>query len=252
MVIFYKMSNTINALATDFIKNPTDDNAINLMRLIRSERFFELSVLLGTYFMKLYPYSIDIKDELALNAYFLGNHNLAFDVLDDIIQRVNHESVWKYLFNQHFSIDHVCDRYTFYNPEKVNQIIKREKSKTPLVTLTITTCKRFDLFEKTINSIINCFDIELIDFWFCVDDNSSDEDRKTMQRLYPFFTFYFKTKEEKGHPRSMNIIKKHLKTPYQLHLEDDWKFFVKRSFIKNALDVLSCNANIGQCLFNKN
>jgi len=252
MVIFYKMSNTINALATDFIKNPTDDNAINLMRLIRSERFFELSVLLGTYFMKLYPYSIDIKDELALNAYFLGNHNLAFDVLDDIIQRVNHESVWKYLFNQHFSIDHVSDRYTFYNPEKVNQIIKREKSKTPLITLTITTCKRFDLFEKTINSIINCFDIELIDFWFCVDDNSSDEDRNKMQQLYPFFTFYFKTKEEKGHPRSMNIIKKHLKTPYQLHLEDDWKFFVKRTYIKNALDVLSCNANIGQCLFNKN
>jgi len=231
------MSNTTNALATDFLKNPTDENALHLLKCLRSEKMHELSVIIGVYFIKRYPYSIDIKDELALNAYFIGNHHLAFDILDDIIQKVNHESVWKYLFNQHFSIDHVSDRYTYYNLEKVTEIKNRELSKTPLVTLTITTCKRFDLFEKTINSIINCFDVEFIDRWLCVDDNSSIEDRNKMQQLYPFFTFYFKTKEEKGHPRSMNIIKKHVKTPYQLHLEDDWKFFVKRPYIQNALDV---------------
>ena len=39
----------------------------------------------------------------------------------------------------------------------------------------MTTCKRFDLFEKTINSILNCFDVENIDEWFLVDDNSSVE-----------------------------------------------------------------------------
>lgn len=246
------MSDTVNTLALNFIKTPIDENAINIMKCLRSEQRSDLSVILGIYFLSLFPYSIDIKDELALNAYFTGNHILAFDVIDDIIQKVNHESIWKYLFNQHFSIDHVSDRYTFYNKEKVNAILNRKKTEIPLLTLTITTCKRFDLFEKTINSIINCFDIELIDFWFCVDDNSSTEDRKKMQELYPFFTFYFKTIEEKGHPRSMNIIKKHLSTPYQFHLEDDWKFFVKRPYIKNALDVLSCNSNIGQCLFNKN
>jgi GR25 family glycosyltransferase involved in LPS biosynthesis len=241
-----------NALAINFIKNPTDENVVSLLQSLRNEKRFDLSVLIGTYFMSVFPYSIDIKDELALNAYYMGNHDLAFDIMDNILQSVNQELTWKYLFNQHFSIDHVSDRYTFYNKEKINQIVYRQKTEIPLLTLTITTCKRFDLFEKTINSIINCFDIELIDFWFCVDDNSSNEDRKKMQELYPFFTFYFKTVEEKGHPRSMNIIKNHLKTPYQLHLEDDWKFFVKRPYIKNALDVLSCNGNIGQCLFNKN
>ena len=122
-----------------------------------------------------------------------------------------------------------------------------------MVSFTITTCKRFDLFEKTINSFLNCVkDLYLIDFWYCVDDNSSDEDREKMKRLYPFFTFYFKSKEEKGHPQSLNIIRSIVKTPYILHLEDDWKFFVKRNYITDSLDVLASNAKLGQCLFNKN
>ena len=155
------------------------------------------------------------------------------------------------LQKQNLNIKHVCDRYIFYNKEKVDQIIS-QKSDVPLVTMSITTCKRFDLFEKTINSFINCCDIEKIDNWICVDDNSSEEDRKKMQNLYPFFTFIFKTPYQKGHVQSMNIIRSLAKTPYLLHMEDDFKFFVKREYIKDALDVLSCNNKIGQCLFNKN
>ena len=46
----------------------------------------------------------------------------------------------------------------------------------------ITTCKRFDLFEKTINSFIQCCkDVLLIDKWLCIDDNSSDTDREKMK-----------------------------------------------------------------------
>jgi GR25 family glycosyltransferase involved in LPS biosynthesis len=103
------------------------------------------------------------------------------------------------------------------------------------------------------NSILNCFeDIEKIDYWLCVDDNSSEEDRQKMKELYPFFTFYFKTLAEKGHPQSMNIIRNKVTTPYLLHLEDDWKFFEKKCYIEECMDVLSSNASIGQCLINKN
>jgi hypothetical protein len=106
------------------------------------------------------------------------------------------------------------------------------------ILFTITTCKRFDLFEQTMNTILNCFDIEEIDDFFIVDDNSSEEDREKMKTLYPFCNFYFKTQEEKGHPRSMNIIKNYVKTEYLIHLEDDWKFFVKKDYVKKAKDVL--------------
>jgi GR25 family glycosyltransferase involved in LPS biosynthesis len=85
-----------------------------------------------------------------------------------------------------------------------------------------------------------------------VDDNSSEEDRVKMKEKYPFFEFYFKTPQEKGHPRSMNIIRDKVKTPYIFHMEDDWQFISKRKYISECMDVLSQSDKFGQCLVNRN
>jgi hypothetical protein len=202
----------------------------------------------------MFPGSTDIKDECAISSYYTNNHEKAYDIHEDCLSMkgLTQDRAWRILFNQHFSINNVADRYIFYNKDKINDILNRKQKDFPLVTLTITTCKRFDLFEKTMNSLINCVDIDEIDFWFCVDDNSSPEDRQKMKELYPFFEFYFKDIKEKGHPQSMNIIRNYVKTPYIFHLEDDWKFFVKRNYIKDSIDIIESNKSIGQCLFNKN
>jgi dTDP-4-dehydrorhamnose 3,5-epimerase-like enzyme len=159
-----------------------------------------------------------------------------------------------------------------YNEKLVNKIYentKNTKNTKKSVTLSITTCKRLNLFERTMNSFINCCtDILLIDEFICVDDNSSEEDRKKMQTLYPFFTWIFKGPEEKGHIASMNIIIDRVKTDYLLHMEDDWLFTKKLSYISNGLEILNqkeinqvdtipANRNInskivGQVVFNKN
>lgn len=244
-----------NHLSEIFFDNPTEHNAINLLRVIRTHGHNHIVIFLGEFLSSLFPTYLDILDELALCSYFTNNQIMAFDYHTAQLKArgLTESHANKLLFNQHFSIDHVSDRYIFYNQEKINQITQRKPSKFPLLTLSITTCKRFDLFEKTINSIINCFeDIDKIDYWLCVDDNSSEEDREKMSKRYPFFTFYFKTIEEKGHPQSMNIIRNKVTTPYLLHLEDDWKFIEKKCYITECLDVLSSNAAIGQCLINKN
>ena len=247
-------SEQIDTIIHNFILFPCEPNAVNLIRVVRSSNLFHLCVMVSEYFSKMFPSSTDIKDECAISSYYINNHEKAFDIHEDCLtmKGLTQDRAWRLLFNQHFSINHVADRYIFYNKEKIDGIIQRKQKDFPLVTLTITTCKRFDLFEKTINSIINCVDIDEIDFWFCVDDNSSDEDRQKMKELYPFFEFYFKDISEKGHPQSMNIIRNYIKTPYVFHLEDDWKFFVKRNYIKDAIDIIESNKQIGQCLFNKN
>jgi hypothetical protein len=122
------------------------------------------------------------------------------------------------------------------------------------VMFTITTCKRFDLFERTMNSFTqHCKDINMISRWVCVDDNSSEEDRKKMMDKYPFIEFIFKNEENKGHSRSMNIIQEISKHyDYVLHMEDDWEFFESKYYIKPALEIMKENSKIGQVLFNKN
>jgi hypothetical protein len=125
------------------------------------------------------------------------------------------------------------------------------------ILLTITSCKRFDLFVKTINSFITCCkDIHMINTFYCIDDNSSTEDREKMLRKFPFFKFYFKKENEKGHLNSMNHIWNKLneiRPKYWIHLEDDWLFLKPDFYVTRAIQSLEKWNNIGvhQVLFNK-
>jgi hypothetical protein len=139
-----------------------------------------------------------------------------------------------------------------------NKLNSKKNKKDVNVVFTITTCKRYDLFTKTMNSFLMCCkDIELIDHFICIDDNSSKEDRANMLKNYPFIKYYFKKEDEKGHLISMNMIwdkLKELKPTYWIHLEDDWKFIKPTNYIQKSIDFLEKykKENIHQILFNKN
>ncbi|AYV80743.1 MAG: glycosyltransferase family 2 [Harvfovirus sp.] len=157
--------------------------------------------------------------------------------------------------------------YKKYNRVVVDQIMKNiAENKDLMLTCTITSCKRFDLFQNTINSMMNnCLDICMISRWVCIDDNSDEADIKKMKDMYPFFEIIWKGIEDKGHLKSMNMIINLVKSPYLLHLEDDWLFIEKKNYIKPALEILNqekiflledvpsyLNKTIKQVLFNKN
>ena len=170
------------------------------------------------------------------------------------------------LYSNSFS-KNIDIKYLIEN-KKIN--VSNEKN----IILTMTTCKRYILFEKTINSFINCcLDKDLINKWYIVDDNSSEEDREKMKTNYPFIEFVFKTTEQKGHALSMNLIRNYIienKYKYQIHLEDDWLFYKKLNYIQDSLKIMNVdtfdfiepnntykiqqyeNKKIKQVLFNKN
>lgn len=120
--------------------------------------------------------------------------------------------------------------------------------------ITMTTCKRMDLTYRTINSMLNCI-TDLTDYvseFIIVDDNSSEDDRTALEKAYPFIRLIRKTPDEKGHPRSMNMIFDLVKEyVYHFHIEDDWEFFYTMNYISKCKKVLSLNSNYGQCLINR-
>jgi GR25 family glycosyltransferase involved in LPS biosynthesis len=127
------------------------------------------------------------------------------------------------------------------------------------VFISFTTCKRLDLFKQTMGSILNHWlDKEKIDYWFCVDDNSSKSDREYMKSNFPWVTYYMKSDSEKGHRESMNIIwnkLSELKPKYWIHMEDDFLFYTKRNYVQDSIKVLQTyhtSKNIRQVLFNRN
>lgn len=175
----------------------------------------------------------------------------------DMIQRlllttdINDELRLQILDDHRETIKSVCQGYNYYQYE-----IPQRIEDGPRIVLTMTTCKRLELFIKTVQSfLVCCTDANMIYKWVCIDDNSVESDRLEMVKMFPWIDFIFKDESQKGHAKSMNILRKYVKTTYSpdyiLHLEDDWKFITKYNFITHSLNILK-NENVGQCLFNMN
>jgi len=151
--------------------------------------------------------------------------------------------LWNLLFEK--------NRFLLTTPKVYNN----PKSNKNEVFLSFTSCKRLDLFTETVNSILNHWeDIDEVDYWFCVDDNSSIKDQEKMISQYPFINFYMKKPDEKGHRVSMNIIWNKLaemKPKYWIHMEDDFLFYIKGQYIKNSIKFLKSQTDIKQVLFNR-
>ena len=143
-------------------------------------------------------------------------------------------------------------------PVPNHPVLKHVNRPKPTILLSVTTCKRWDLFEKTVNSILKCWtDLDKVDYFLCVDDNSSEADRTAMATTFPFFEYVLKGPEQRGHRESMNIIwnkLQELRPTYWIHMEDDWLFFKRTDYITRAAAALDKykDHKFHQLVFNKN
>jgi GR25 family glycosyltransferase involved in LPS biosynthesis len=179
-------------------------------------------------------------------------------------EKIVNENIFREIYNFfNVYLDNVIENgrktlYT-YNKENVEKAINHFKTNSIIndkIIITTTCCKRFDLLERTINSFLEC----VLDYtkytveWIVIDDNSSEEDRKKMTTLYPFIRFIMKDMNNKGHPRSMNMIYDEVlnKADYIFNLEDDWEFFIKDNYMEKMVTIIKEKENIGQVLVNIN
>jgi glycosyltransferase involved in cell wall biosynthesis len=193
-------------------------------------------------------FDLKILDECAVSAFYTQRFDVCFKLNGKLLQKFYDERLVK---NMEFCVPPLRQKAIIYN----NYNFVKPKNRYYGVTLTMTTCKRYDLFEQTVNSLLNNVkDLYMIERFICIDDNSSHEDRVKMMDKYPFFEFMFKKPNQKGHVVSMNMLKKKLtdEDKFIFHLEDDFVFLSKRNYIGKSVRILKDNPQLGQVLFNRN
>jgi GR25 family glycosyltransferase involved in LPS biosynthesis len=234
-----------------FFKTGEFSDCVSILEELLINKEFYTGLELSKWFLNYFPNNFELSLFIGLFQFNTGDYVNCFTTLNNVKNSDFDIAKIKIITKKQCDcIPFLKNQWIFYNKEIVDSITER---KNPMITFTITTCKRFDLFEKTMNSFLNCcLDLNLIDKWILIDDNSSEEDREKMKSLYPFFTFFFKSNSEKGHAKSMNMILKETESPFIFHMEDDWQFFFKDNYISKCLEVLNTSDNIGQCLINKN
>ena len=227
----------------------------------KASKYAKLGLGINSYSDKLFItstiYDYKFKDLASIILFCNKEYKLSYKIINTILhhcklpdnQRSRIES------NKSFCIPEILSNYIEYPKLKINSL-NEINSYNCNILFTITSCKRLDLFIKTINSFLNCCnDIKKIDKFICIDDNSSLDDRKTMKNMYPFIDFVYKNHDERGHVNSMNKIYKLIEIynpKYIIHLEDDWHFHTKYNFISNGITILENDNSIGQVLFNRN
>lgn len=223
---------------------------IEFLRYLRTKKHYNILLLISIQLYPYYSFDHEFLNEIAIAMYFVGRFaeswNLYIHILENFHLSDRHTVI--YGLNSNASLN-----YIFPKTIDVNRDISQLQSPYQrLVTFTITTCKRYDLFIRTMDSFLKyCKDIHLITRWICIDDNSSDEERKNMSIRYPFFEFIWKSENEKGHVQSMNMILDTVDTPYIFHMEDDWQFISSRNYISDCLQILQEDQLYGQCLVNR-
>ena len=232
----------------------------------------EINVVINNlYTIKQYRELLENDNEKNIIELFHALDTILYQI-NEIIHNENSNKLWNLLFNK-IKTTFIKFNTQKFNTQKFNtqnfNTLLHQKEKNPAenkqhqtlpketIIITFTTCKRFDLFTQTVNSILNTWDdLYKIDYWFCVDDNSSIEEREGMKKCYDWIEYYMKTPEEKGHRNSMNIIwekLKLLKPTYWIHIEDDFLFYYSTTYITKGIHVLKYNnQNIHQVVFNKN
>ena len=196
-------------------------------------------------------------DERSMAAYYIGNYQESFDQCTKLLNdsKLPLDQRDRVLSNRDFCLPYLLAEERIRPLDVIARLTERFESPAvdPNVTLTITTCRRRDLFDRSMDSFLrNCTDIDAIDRWICIDDGSSDQDRAAMAERYPFFEFIWKDNTNKGHARSMEILRAEVSSPYWMHLEDDWEFFAPDSYVSRAIAILEDDPFIGQVLFNRN
>ncbi len=207
--------------------------------------------------------TIKVVDKLALSMRKKVQSKI-FDMLKVIQSGTYDLDMWRFAYKlfhaigDWFTLGHPSALYS-YDKDLVAKFngISENKSANPAkpVILTMTSCKRFDLLSRTIDSmLVNCLDLlDYICDWIIIDDNSSEEDRTKMQTMYPFITFIMKTPEQKGHPMSMNMLHEIVcKSPakYNFHIEDDFEWWYPDRYIEKCMEVIKQEKHFGQALVN--
>lgn len=102
-------------------------------------------------------------------------------------------------------------------------------------TVVITSCRRFDLLRKTIESLLPNLDVPATR-WLVIEDSGKEEVRECVKGLGVNIEVIVNA-QQSGQMRSIDRAYAEVSTPYIFHCEDDWEF-LRPGFIQESAIIL--------------
>ena len=104
-------------------------------------------------------------------------------------------------------------------------------------TVALTSCGRFDLLRRTVESFLRFADIPPVKF-IVVEDSGDDKVRDVLAEIDFPFQIIINSPPRQGQAKSIDAAYSRITTPFIFHCEDDWEFF-RPGFIGESVLVLN-------------
>lgn len=114
------------------------------------------------------------------------------------------------------------------------------------VTVTITSCGRYDLLKRTLDSFLKTNTYPVSEILVSEDSEDQSMKNKILAEYHDKITLIFNEKNL-GLLGSLDNLFSKVKTKYIFHIEDDWEFDDNNhKYIQESKDILENNSNINQ------
>ncbi|MBW8332384.1 MAG: glycosyltransferase [Prolixibacteraceae bacterium] len=111
------------------------------------------------------------------------------------------------------------------------------------VTFVLTSCKRFDLLEPTLNSFLK-FNTYPIEEYIIIEDSPDIDKLNIILEKFPGINFtVLHNNPQIGQIRSIDRAYGMVKTEFIFHCEDDWLFY-RSGFIEKSFSILNENEKV--------
>ena len=183
---------------------------------------------------KLFPeLSVDVEDVYSAR-------KLAIQLRDDkeFYEHIKYHSQ-KTLIN---SLYNDYKRWLMYIENILMSIPSEVKSISP-ITVVFTSCGRFDLLKRTVDSFV-MFNSYPIKKYLVIDNSAKPEAKSELEKIFKTLNGEIIVNSENiGQVSSIDKAYSKVTTEYIFHCEDDWEFF-DSGFIEKSLDVLNHDSKI--------
>lgn len=110
------------------------------------------------------------------------------------------------------------------------------------VTCILTSCGRFDLLERTLDSFFKFNTYDITEFY--IYEDSGLPVPASLKEQYPFIK-WFEPSERTGQIAALDTLWQAVKTPYAFTMEDDWETY-RTGFIEESMKILEVEPKIMQ------
>ncbi|UCZ59927.1 tetratricopeptide repeat-containing glycosyltransferase [Mycolicibacterium phocaicum] len=185
------------------------------------------------------------RDEQSICASWIGKHEESFTLCSRLLERTDipDDDRRRIAKNRDQSVPALLEAAISYPESLVNNIIGHAPSAE--ISVSLVTGTRRDVVEASVDSFVNCcLDVARVGRFVALDTGLPVEDRRALQRRYPFLEFITGPRTEGV--AQLQFIQDRLHGRYWLHLGQGWRFFAPETLIGRLQAVLDAEPHVVQ------